>query len=369
MKKAAIVIPTYNEAGDIEKVIDQIFSEAKKIENWELHVLVVDSTSQDNTDSIVKGLQKKYPRLHLLETKKEGLGKAYIHGFTYVLEKLNPYLIFEMDADLSHDPKEIPQFLKSIESGSDFVIGARYIKGGSIPKEWALHRKLFSILGNLVIRFGFFNMKITDWTDGYRAIKAWIIKDSLEYVNQYSGYIFQIALLDNAIKQNAVVKEIPINFKDRSHGVSKINSAQYIAHILFYVFSHSSFVKFVIVGLIGFILDFSISYVLIEKMHKALWYATIISTESAIICNFFLNNFWSFSHKRIAGGTRSYMASFLKFNLVSSGSVAIQTIGIHIFDLIFGRKWWYIYKVLLIVFVVIPYSYFFYNKLIWKNKK
>lgn len=368
MKKAVIVIPTYNEAGNIEKVVEQIFSEAKKIANWELYVLIVDSTSQDNTDTIVKGLQKKHPRLHLLETKKEGLGKAYINGFQYALEKLNPYVICEMDADLSHDPKKIPELLRAIETGADFALGSRYITGGSIPKEWGIHRKFFSIFGNLVIRFGFFNLKITDWTGGFRAIKSWIVKDSLTYINRYTGYVFQVALLDNAIKRHAIVKEVPIHFKDRTIGISKINFAQYMSHTLFYVFTHSSFVKFVIVGATGFILDFSISYILIEKLHRALWLSTLISTESAIVNNFLLNNSWSFAHKKIEGGKRSYLSSFFKFNLVSSGSIVIQTIGILILDKIFGSQWWYIYKIVLIVCIIIPYSFFFYNRFVWKNK-
>lgn len=369
MKKAAIILPTYNEEGTIEDVTKGIFDQNKKVPSWEIHVVVVDSNSSDKTQEIVINLIKKYPKLHLIKTKKEGLGKAYIEGFHITLEKLNPYLIFEMDADLSHDPDKIPDFLKKIEEGADFVIGSRYIKGGSIPKEWALHRKIFSIIGNLIIKFGFLNLKVTDWTSGFRAIKSWIVKSAQPYVNSYSGYVFQVALLDHAIKQGANVKEVPINFKDREKGVSKINAPQYIFHTLLYVFTHSSFVKFVIVGAIGFIIDFGIFYSLTKFGLVTSWQANLLSTESAVISNFLLNNFWSFSHKKIDHSKSSYFWNFFKFNLVSSGNIIIQTVGVEILKALFGPQLLYVYKVAIIIFVVIPYSYFFYNKLIWKKKK
>lgn len=369
MKRAVIILPTYNEGGTIEPLIKEIFEQGKNNNNWELHVVVVDSGSQDKTQDVVIDLIKKFPKLHLLKTKKEGLGRAYIQGFNTALEKLNPYLIFEMDADLSHDPKKIPEFLHEIENGADFVIGSRYIKGGSIPKEWALHRKIFSMLGNLVIKFGFMNLKITDWTSGYRAVKSWIIKSSEKHVSKYSGYVFQVALLDHAIHNGANVKEIPINFKDREYGVSKINAIQYIANTLIYVFSHSSFIKFVIVGVIGFGIDFGIFYSLTKFAGIVSWKANLISTETAVISNFILNNFWSFSHKRIAHAKMSYVFNFAKFNLVSVGNIVIQTVGVEVLKALFGIKLLYVYKIAIIIFIVIPYSYFFYNKVIWKSKK
>lgn len=368
MKKALVILPTINEFGTIQEVIDGIFESVKNNPDWEMHVLVVDSESKDNTVAIVKKLQSKNKCLYLLQTKKEGLGKAYVQGFSFAFDRLNPFVIFEMDSDMSHDPKKIPEFLDQIEKGADFVIGTRYIKNGSIPKNWGLHRKVFSVTANIFVRLGFMNLKISDWTSGYRAIKSWILKSSMSHVTDFTGYVFQIALLDHAIQQGAVIREIPIHFKDRETGISKINSLQYIIHTFLYVLTHSSFIKFTIVGGIGFIIDFGLSYILIEKGHRALWFATLISTEAAIISNFLLNNFWSFAHKRIDDGKRSLVFNFLKFNLVSSGSIGIQTFGIHLCEILFGRKFWYIYKIFIICFIVIPYSYFFYNKFIWKDR-
>ena len=227
MKTAAIIIPSFNESGSIEKLIQEIFSIADTLPKWILHIWIVDSHSSDQTDLIVKRLMDKYKNLHLLETKKEGLGKAYIAGFRAALDSINPYVLFEMDGDGSHLPKYIPQFLEKIEKGADFVIGSRYMKGGSIPSDWGLHRKIFSVCANIFVKFGFMKLKISDWTSGYRAIKSWIIRAELSYVNRYSGYVFQVALLDKAVTKGANIDQIPIQFIDRIAGRSKINAAQY----------------------------------------------------------------------------------------------------------------------------------------------
>lgn len=369
MKKAIIVIPTYNERGNIQQLIDSIISTTASITNWEVGILIVDSSSPDGTLTVVKELQKKYANLHVIETKKEGLGKAYISGFTYAIEHLNPYVLFEMDADLSHNPKYIPSFLQKIEKGADFVIGSRYIKGGSIPSNWGFHRKLFSVCANLFVRLGFMRLSTSDWTGGYRAIKVWVIKSALSHVSSYSGYVFQVALLDFATNKKATIAEVPIQFVDRTAGESKINSVQYIIQTFLYVLTHSSFVKFVITGFLGFGVDFGFSYFFINAMHIAKTTATIFSSEIAIVSNFLINNFWSFKHKKINGGLFSYIKSFLLFNFVSSGSILIQWAGMLFALHVFGDRgaMWILYKILIIACVVIPYSYILYNKVIWKK--
>ena len=368
MRKVVIISPTYNEKGEIENLVNKVFSQSEKLPNWEIHLLIVDSHSKDGTIETVKKLQKKFTNLHLLETEKEGLGKAYLKGFKYCEEKINPYLIIQIDADGQHDPDKIPEFIKKIEEGSDFVVGTRYSKGGSIPSSWGLHRKILSIGANLVVKFGFMKLRVTEWTNGYRAIKFWLVKNAYNHLKNYSGYVFQVAFLDFAIKNNAVLGEIPIHFKERKTGISKINALQYSSQTFLYVFNNSSFIKYVIVGFAGFFIDFGISYIAIEKFHWPIWRGTILSGETAIICNFFLNNYWSFAHKRIKGGFGSFVWNFLKFNLITSGSVLIQMGLLQLLATLLGKQYWYIYKVLIIGFVIIPYSYILYNKVIWKKK-
>ena len=378
MKRAVIILPTYNEAGNINRIIEEIFAQQVKIpSDWELHVLVVDDNSPDKTADAVKRMQVKQSRLHLITGKKQGLGKAYVKGFSHAIKELNAEVLFEMDADFSHPPTLIPKLLKGIIDGADFVIGTRYIKGGSIPSGWGLHRKVFSGLGNIIIQLGFMNFKIHDWTSGFRAIKSRVIENLIPQMPQYSGYVFQIALLDKVLKNKAVIKEIPLRFGERKKGVSKINAPEYIFNLLAYVIQNSSFIKYVFVGFAGFFIDFSIAYLIINflNLNKAL--ANSLSAEVAIVSNFFLNNFWVFKHKKIAGGALAYLRKFLLFNFVSSGSILIQGLGMWAattllgdFDLnLLGLKLqvWIIYKVFIIALLVIPYSYIMYNKIIWKD--
>lgn len=368
MRKAAIILPTYNESKTITIVIDKIIETTQSLTNWEVHIVVVDSDSPDNTGQIVEKLkqsnQNKYKRLLIIKTKKEGLGKAYVQGFRTAINTIKPYVLFQMDSDLSHDPAKIPEFLAKVEKGADFVLGSRYIKGGSIPSDWGLHRKIFSICANIFIRLGFMKLKVTDWTNGYRAIKVWVIQNAIEEIQNYTGYVFQVALLDNAIKMKAHIQEIPIQFIDRREGESKINSFQYILHTFLYVFTHSAFIKFCVVGGIGFIVDFGISYIFINIIHSAVWVATMISAESAIISNFLFNNYWSFAHKKTES---SLVWSFIKFNSISLGSILIQSGGMQLSSNLFGRNLWPVYKLVIILCIIIPYSYILYNKFVWKD--
>lgn len=368
MKRAVIIIPTFNEADNMERLVAAIFENVNEIKGWEFKIVVVDSNSPDHTADVVKSIQKTNKSVYLLETEKEGLGIAYIRGFDYALDKLSPDILFEMDADHSHDPKVLPQFIKKIEAGADFVIGSRYRKGGSIPKDWGFDRKLFSITGNLIIRFGFMKPRVTDWTSGYRAIKADLIRASERHVEKYTGYVFQVAILDFAIKHNARVAEVPIKFTDRKYGVSKINSGQYIRNILLYVFSHSSFIKYVMTGGIGFVLDFGILYLLYRVAGWPIWLSQLISAESAILSNFTFNNFWAFSHKREAG-KRRFLKNLVKFHGVSVGSLIIQTTAITLYEYVWGDNGVFLFKVAIIFIIIIPYSYILYNRVVWKKKK
>jgi dolichol-phosphate mannosyltransferase len=204
-------------------------------------------------------------------------------------------------------------------------------------------------------------------------------KDALSHIENYSGYVFQIAMLDYAIKNGAKLAEIPNNFIDRKYGKSKIFVSQYIFQILAYILSYSSFVKFVIVGFIGFAVDFSFAYLFINKLHITKAIANMYSAEMAIFVNFMLNNFWSFKDKKISGGFFAYLIKFITFNFVSSGSIIIQGVGLSLALKFIGDKTihlfggvsigsWVVYKVLIIAFIIIPYSYILYNKVIWKKK-
>lgn len=370
MKKAVVILPTYNEQENVTTLIPAIFASGKRAKGWLIHVLVVDDNSPDNTADAVRSLQKTYHGiLHVLTGKKEGMGRAYQKGFHFAIEKLSPDVIFEMDADWQHDPLLIPKFLKKIDEGADFVIGSRYIKGGSIPQNWKLHRKFFSFFGNLVLRVGFMKFFVSDWTSGYRAIRTNFLIDTLGHYKNLDGYTFQIAIVDQAIKHGLVIKEVPLIFKDRIAGSSKINTPEFVIKNLLYIATESPFIKYVIVGFISAAIDFGVSYIFIEMIRSAVWVATVISGELSIIANFLMNNFWSFRHKKLDHAAQSYARGLLKFNIVTLISLVVQVVLLHYATEMLGVKYWYIYKALILGFVIVPYSYTTYNLIIWKSKK
>lgn len=223
MKHVTIVLPTYNEAENIEDFLNAVTTVVEKIEDFDVKMLVVDDYSPDGTSDIVKKIMENNKRVFLINNPVRGLGNAYKSGFKHALENLNSDILIEMDSDFSHSPDKIPELLNMINQGYTFVIGSRYIKGGSIPDNWALIRKLNSKYGNIFARFiaGLYSVK--DCTSGFRAISADLIKQiNLQNLN-VNGYAFQMNILYECIKNGAKVTEIPINFIDRTKGKSKLN--------------------------------------------------------------------------------------------------------------------------------------------------
>ncbi|MEK6916293.1 MAG: polyprenol monophosphomannose synthase [Nanoarchaeota archaeon] len=210
----AVIIPTYNERENIVPIITSIKKNLPKAK-----IIVVDDTSPDGTANLVK----KIKNIHLIVNKKKlGLGKAYLIGMDYAINKLNANILIEIDADLSHDPRELPKLIELIKN-NDLVLGSRYIKGGSIPKEWPFYRKFLSTAGNLFIRL-MLGRKIKDWSTGYRAIKAEVYKNIRNEIDKemFYGYTFQIGFLYKAMKKGYKIAETPIHFKDRKKGKSKL---------------------------------------------------------------------------------------------------------------------------------------------------
>jgi dolichol-phosphate mannosyltransferase len=216
MAKIYIVIPTYNERGNIEPLLEQIFS--LNLEG--LNVLVVDDNSPDGTGRLIDELKVNNLRLHILHHgQKAGLGRAYVAGFKEALAAGADY-IFEMDADLSHDPKYIPDFLAAI-ADNDLVLGSRYIAGGGV-KNWNLMRRLISRFGNIYARL-ILNLPIADLTGGFKCYRRQVLEsiglDDLGSV----GYNFQIETTYKVQQAGFRIKEVPIIFSERAAGQSKFD--------------------------------------------------------------------------------------------------------------------------------------------------
>lgn len=217
MKKSLVIIPTYNEAENIKKLLKALIN--LNIPN--LHILVVDDNSPDETAKIVEELGQQDLRIRVLKRPgKQGLGTAYVAGFKYALAEGFDF-IFEMDADFSHDPKEIPRFLEKIEE-YDLVIGSRYATGVNVIN-WPLSRLIISLSANTYTRM-ITRLPVHDCTSGFKCFRREVLESiNLDKISS-DGYSFQIEMTYKAWRRRFKLCEIPIIFVDRTKGDSKLSS-------------------------------------------------------------------------------------------------------------------------------------------------
>ncbi len=214
-KRVLVIIPTYNEKENIEKIISAVLKICTSSD-----VLVIDDNSQDGTGSIVKSFQKRTDRVYLFEREKKlGLGSAYVKGFKFGIKKRYDYL-FEMDADFSHDPEDLPRFLEEIQK-ADLVIGSRYKNGVSVVN-WPITRLLLSYFANVYARI-VTGVPVKDLTAGFKCFKREVI-ESIDLDSIHSdGYGFQIEMNYWTFRKGYRIKEIPVIFIDRRSGESKMS--------------------------------------------------------------------------------------------------------------------------------------------------
>ena len=213
-----VIIPTYNEKENIEKIIRKVFS----LEG-DFHILIIDDGSPDGTADIVKGLQKEFPdSLHIVERKgKLGLGTAYICGFKWAVEHGYDF-VFEMDADFSHNPDDLPRLYQACSAeGADVAIGSRYCNGISVIN-WPIGRVIMSYYASAYVRT-VLGMKIYDTTAGFLCYRKKVL-ETIDFDRiKMKGYGFQIEMKYNAYKLGFKIKEVPIIFVDRTEGTSKMS--------------------------------------------------------------------------------------------------------------------------------------------------
>ena len=374
MAKVVIVIPTYNERENTEKMIEALAQELPKIKNHEVHVLYVDDTSPDKTYEVVREKGEKYPWLHLLlNAEKKGLGVAYAKGFAFAMDKLGADYVMEFDADFQHRPDEIKKLVAKIDEGYEYIIGSRYIPGGSIPKEWGFSRKFLSVIGNLVARVGLLMPKVHDLTTGFKLTKSSVMK-KIDLDHLYSNsFAYKVQILGQAIQGGAKWVEVPITFMARTKGESKIikNEMVETLKVIFLVQIHNPkilrFIKFGTVGFLGFVVNF-----VFLRVFRGLGFSETLSwffsTELAIINNYALNNIWTFKEAKIAGLTKT-VVKFIQFNATSAGALAIQSIFGPLGVRLVGTQYDYLVLAVVVVFMVLPYNYVMYNLIIWRTWK
>ena len=218
MSDKLVIIPTYNEKENIEAIIHAALSAEKMFD-----VLIVDDSSPDGTNGIVKRLIPAYNgRLHLeIRTEKDGLGRAYVHGFKWALANNYEY-IFEMDADFSHNPNDLPRLYQALVDGADLAIGSRYCNGVNVVN-WPMNRVLLSYFASKYVRI-ITNLPVHDATAGFVGYSANVLKSlDLDKI-KFKGYGFQIEMKYKTWIKKFKLKEVPIIFTDRTLGESKISS-------------------------------------------------------------------------------------------------------------------------------------------------
>jgi dolichol-phosphate mannosyltransferase len=212
-----IIIPTYNEKENIERMVRKVFSLP-----FAFHILIVDDGSPDGTAQIIKTLQQEFPdALHIEERSgKLGLGTAYIHGFRWALKRSYQY-IFEMDADFSHNPEDLVRLQQACVDGADLSVGSRYCKGGKV-ENWPLNRVLLSFCASVYVN-GILWTGIRDLTAGFKCYRRRVLEtidlDAIKFI----GYAFQIEMKYTAYRLGFKVAEVPITFIDRQFGESKMS--------------------------------------------------------------------------------------------------------------------------------------------------
>jgi dolichol-phosphate mannosyltransferase len=319
MKKACVVLPTYNEVKNIPIIIPLIFEQSPKVSH-ELHVVVVDDNSPDGTQDAVIKCMGEYPNLHLITGEKKGIGEAYKRGMSYATEVLNADLIFEMDADLQHDPAFIPLFATLSEYGFSLVIGSRFAPGGITPN-FPLRRRFLSLIGNWLIRLFAGLPRIHDCTSGYRCIKADLIKKCNMSYLLTRGYSFQSSLLYELLRNGARVIEVPITFPDRIYGESKLGIQDQLEFILnlgrIRFHKSNEFIKLCLVGISGVLVNIGIYIFLTRMIAIPLEFAALIAMEISILSNYTLNNFWTFEKRQVI---TNLFQKLVRFHIVSGGA-------------------------------------------------
>ena len=378
-KTAVVVIPTYNEAATIGEMIDYLFSKTfPGIKDWQMKLLIVDDTSPDGTYKVVQQKQHQFKDLHLsLSREKAGIGGAYVRGFRYAMKELKADVVIEMDGDFQHPPETIPVMLAEIDNGADYVLGSRKIKGGSNPNGWGLKRIFLSEFGGLTARFILFFpfknfWKVTDPTGGLKASRVKGFVDRMDMDHLYSrSFAYKLEFLFKMMALGAKVKEIPLQFGLRESGASKIEP-QTAKEILLTVIKlrlndpfTKKFIKFGTVGFSGYIVN-AVGLAVVFNLTSIEWLAWLISTELAIISNFTWNNLWTFKADKITG-ISMLAKKFAQFNFTSIGALLIQTISgaglVYLTHL--NRQ---LLLPFIIVFLVLPYNWTMYNRVIWRKK-
>lgn len=381
--KVVNIIPTYNEKENIKVMLDALAQVAKENPKYKFVTLVADDSSPDGTGEIVKKYMKKNPSVELLTGPKKGLGHALLRSYKYAVEKMGAGVIIPNDADLSFDPKRIPDLLAKIDEGYDVIVGSRHVGEGG-TKGWSFFRKLNHWVANILFATYVAGIKeVKDHNGNFKAIRVKGVLDQVPIDRlldklKIRGFVIQTYILYELSKHTKKFAEVPVVFKFRTRGEAKIGKKylkSYLRDVLEYMKictfirleKSKRFLKFGTVGFIGYLINAG-GLELFYRFGLSPGPAAALGAELAIISNFTLNNLWTFAEKKISG-LKNILWKFLHFNFTSLGAVIIQGVVVGILARWFGDQWRQIYLIIAIGFFVIPYNYTMYNLFIWRTWK
>ena len=342
----SIVIPTYNEAENIQPLVDSV---SEELDDREFEILIVDDDSPDGTADEVKELQDERDFLRLYEREgKNGIGSAYKEGF----QKVTGDKIVQMDADFSHPPRYINDLLEALED-NDVAVGSRYVEDGD--RQDPLHRRIFPLIGSYLYRYGI-GFPVKDFTSGFKAYNKEVMHIFEEDLPD--GFHFQAASLLRIVEGDYSVKEVPIEFEERRAGKPKYDHMDLVKNGVFFgktfLRKNQRPLKFGTVGASGVAVDMTLLYLLTEYAGLFPVLSVIIATESAILWNYTWNDLWTF--KGLGKQTvKDFVSRALKFNAISLVGLGIKVAVFWALTEYIGL--YYLLANLIAIFVVFAWNY------------
>lgn len=355
-KKVVILLPTFNEKDNIESFIDDVLQQEKNAPGWKFEILVADDIrTVDGTEDLVNKLSSKNPNIHYMKFQP-GLGTALIKGHQFSIENFQPDALAQLDADGQVAAEVLPKLLKTLDNGYDLAIGSRFVKGGQ--NLLSPSRQFFSTASSVVLRILMGPFDIQEWSNSARAFTPELFKKiNLKRVPwEEKTFIIQPAFLNAAVEAGAKYKEIPLVFKDRAEGYSKMKIFAYsydsISYAIdarlhkwgikydFFKFTRKFrlFLKFGTVGFVGTVIDF-VFYKIFIGGGLLPGVAKICSSEIAVVSNFVLNNSWTFKGRN---RHTPLWRRFVTYNVVSAGGILMAggiVTGLHTF---YGDGFWHL---------------------------
>ena len=376
--RVVAIIMTYNEKENIGPMLEAWLKIAKENPKYKFEILNVDGSSPDGTGEITKKYSQKYKNIHLLSGPRQGMGRELINGYRYAIEKLKADVVIPIDVDFQFDPFLAPKLLQKIDEGYDVVVASRRVPGGRDYFNW--FRKLTNFVSDTLLAYYWAGIKeVKDHNGLFKSIRVKRVLDKVDLGKlDVTGFVVNMKIIYELSKVTKKFYEVPAIFGKRKAGQTTTVGLKSLNWFLKYIFEYilqatkirlersAQFFKFAVVGFIGYLINASTLQLFAARLHFSEWLSWGLSTEMAIISNFTLNNLWTFKIKKISG-LENVIKKFLQFNGTSAGALLIQTIAGTIGTSIFGPQYRQLLLPFIVAFMVLPYNYFMYTRVIWRK--